>query len=90
MMRSDSPAHVTALTSAADMAVTWFKSLSASASSGCGSTVGLRDRASGTLFRVPFSHVAVNAYPMILVFNRCSRGFWISSSLWVFNIGMSG
>ena len=51
---------VMALISAADMAVVSPISVSASASSGCGSAVGLRDKASGALFRVPLSQVAVN------------------------------
>ena len=51
---------VMALISAADMAVILLISLSASTSSGCGSAVGLRYKASGALFRVPLSQVAVN------------------------------
>ena len=88
--RRDSPLPVTALISAVDMAAISSISLSASVSSGCGSVVGLRDKASGALFKVPFSQLAVNEYPMILVFRRCSRGFRISSSLWLFSIGMRG
>ena len=81
---------VTALISAADMAIILSISLSASASSGCGFTIGLRDKALGALFRVPFSQVAVNVYRMILVFKHCSCGFWILSNLWLVNIGISG
>ena len=88
-MRSDSSVHVIALISAADMAA-MSSILSASVSSGCGSAVGLRDNASGALFRVPFSQFTVNAYHMILVFRRCSRGFWILSNMWIFKMGMSG
>ena len=81
---------VTALISTADMAVISSISLSASTSSGCRSTVGLRGKASGLLFRVPFSQLAVNVYHLILVFKPCSRGFWISSNLWLVNIEISG
>ena len=80
---------VTALISAADMAVISSILLSASASSGCGSTYGLRDKVLGALFRVPFSQVAVNVYRMILVFKHCSRGFLILSNLLLVNIGIS-
>ena len=89
-MRGDSSVHVIALISAADMAAMSSILLSASVSSGCGSAIRLRDNASGALFRVPFSQFAVNAYPMILVFRRCSCEFWISSNLWLFRTGMSG
>ena len=51
---------VMALISAADMAVISSILLSTSTSSGSGSAVGLRDKASGALFRVPLSQVAVN------------------------------
>ena len=88
--RRDSPLHVTALISTEDMAAISSISLSASVLSGCGSAVGLRDKASGALFEVPFIQLAVNAYPMILVFRCCSRGFRISSSLWLFSIGTRG
>ena len=89
-VHSDSSVHVIALISATDMAAMLSIPLSASVSSGCGSAVGLRDNASGALFRVPFIQLAVNAYPMILVFRLCSRGFWISSNLWLFKMGISG
>lgn len=49
-----------ALISTADIAASWSISVSASASSGCGSAAGLRDSALGALFDVPFSHVAVS------------------------------
>ena len=86
-IRSDSSVHPTALITATDMAVILSIRVFASVSSGCGSAVGLRDNALGALFRVPFSQLA---YTMILVFKRCSHGFWISSNLWLFKIGMRG
>ena len=51
---------VMALILAVDAAVIWSKLLSAMVSSGCGSAVVLQDNASGVLFRIPFSQVAVN------------------------------
>ena len=77
-MGRDSPLHVMALISAVDIAAISSISLSASVSSSCGSAVGLRDKASGALFEVPFSQLAVNACPMILVFRHCSHRFRIS------------
>ena len=57
---SDSSVLVMALISAADIAIIWLILLSMSASSDCGSAIGLRDNASGASFRVPFNQVTVN------------------------------
>ena len=51
------------------------------------SDTGCLESASGALLWQPVSHVAIT---VILGRRRCRRGFSISSSLWLFKIGISG
>ena len=60
-----------------------MKCSSASMSLCDGSDTGFLDSALGALLLLPLSHSAVKLYPM-------SLGFSISSSLWLFSMGISG
>ena len=55
-------------------------SLSAIAFCGGGFNMGLWERASGALFRVPLIHCAVKLYPVILCLSCCRRWFSVSSN----------